>query len=802
MFICGYCRGPINQETTCDECGRSDSVHVVDGLRPYTLVTLRGEGNFGKVYRCQRHDGGDVALKLIDLRKAARGGIGLDDKRRSFRNEVDALARLQNPRVVGYETHGECIELLFVVMDFVPRTLRQVLDRSEPIPLGRAVDLGVELADALVHLHDHGILHRDIKPANVGLDGEGHVRLLDFGIAALRGAGFDARTGTLAGLGSPQYAAPEQLLHAEGSAGSDIYSFGAVLYEIIAGHAHLPDPPTRPRVLREIQAYYDQPLRSLPADPSRPPIVDFLLHRCLEPEPARRLTQMHAVQALIIDARSWLRTEARHRSLTDEVETLERRRGRLTGDIEDLERHHRGLKEKVQVLGGELEGQARQRVALTAELSRLREESAQVEAILASRQSSLTDEIETLERRHRGLKEKVQVLGGELEGQARQRVALTAELSRLREEIAQVEANLTFRRSQHVNGPEAIPIARESARVEPSDSAQPSWRKRMGLAQRDAPAPKRSAVRLEPAASEASPERRPVRAPKTSSEPLPATKSRPALVRIPAGLFQMGSPDGEGDDNEHPRHWVHISRSMWFAETAVTQGQFQALMGKNPSYFQGAQANGHDRPVELVSWYDALVFCNKLSTQEGLDPCYVLSGSRGDPAGGCSKGEKWCEGDHIIKKVQLKGLDCNGYRLPAEAEWEYACRGGTETRYWSGDTEQDLARVGWYDSNSGFSTHPVGQKREPRHPWGLMDMHGNVWEWCHDGLRSYASTTKGRPAVDPIGPPGGDWRVIRGGSFWNVADWARSACRNGWYPLNRVQNLGFRVVRPVVPEPG
>ena len=281
---------------------------------------------------------------------------------------------------------------------------------------------------------------------------------------------------------------------------------------------------------------------------------------------------------------------------------------------------------------------------------------------------------------------------------------------------------------------------------------------------------------------------------------LPVSAIRPALVFVPDGLFQMGSPDKEGDGDEHPRHWVRITRTLWFGETEVTQGQFKKVMGKNPSYHA---ACGDDCPVERVSWYDAVVYCNKLSIREGLEPCYTLSDSKGDPAGGCADDKKWCHGDHVIEKVQLKSLGCNGYRLPTEAEWEYACRAGRTTRFWSGDTEKDLARVAWYDGNSGGKTHPVGEKREPHHPWGLLNMHGNVWEWCNDGARrSYGPATKKNAVVDPATPPGGAWRVIRGGSFGSVAVRARPALRNWGSPQGRDRNRGFRVVRPVVPEPG
>ncbi|MCA9542479.1 MAG: formylglycine-generating enzyme family protein, partial [Myxococcales bacterium] len=134
------------------------------------------------------------------------------------------------------------------------------------------------------------------------------------------------------------------------------------------------------------------------------------------------------------------------------------------------------------------------------------------------------------------------------------------------------------------------------------------------------------------------------------------------------------------------------------------------------------------------------------------------------------------------------------YRLPTEAEWEYAARAGTTTRYWSGDTKADLARVGWYDKNSGGKTHPVAQMAA--NPWGLFDVHGNVREWCVDWLGNYPA----EPQTDPLGAPRGEDRVVRGGSFGDSADGARSAGRVRWRPWFRDGHVGFRLARPA-PSP-
>ncbi|MBU1429716.1 formylglycine-generating enzyme family protein, partial [Myxococcota bacterium] len=181
------------------------------------------------------------------------------------------------------------------------------------------------------------------------------------------------------------------------------------------------------------------------------------------------------------------------------------------------------------------------------------------------------------------------------------------------------------------------------------------------------------------------------------------------------------------------------------------------------------EPDSEQRPVENVSWFDVMAFCNALSKREGgMREAYQ------------QVGDEW---------RRIEGAD--GYRLPTEAEWEYACRAGTKTAYWSGENEADWARVAWawYGENSGNQTHPVGEK--PANPYGLFDMHGNVWEWVEDWDGDYPSGD----VTDPKGPSKGSDRVVRGGSWAGDADFARAAYRFSWYPSNRGGDLGFRLVR-------
>ncbi|MBI3800777.1 MAG: SUMF1/EgtB/PvdO family nonheme iron enzyme [Deltaproteobacteria bacterium] len=214
------------------------------------------------------------------------------------------------------------------------------------------------------------------------------------------------------------------------------------------------------------------------------------------------------------------------------------------------------------------------------------------------------------------------------------------------------------------------------------------------------------------------------------------------LILIPAGEFRMGAEDG-GDD-EKPVHLVRISRPFYMGKDLVTQAQWEAVMGTNPSRF----TDDPTLPVENVSWDDAQEFLRRLSEKGGGEP----------------------------------------YRLPTEAEWEYAARAGAATSYCFGDEPSRLQEYAWYGENSGGRTHPVG-KLKPN-AWGLYDVHGNVWEWVQDWYD--AGYYQRSLAEDPRGPEEGQYRVVRGGSGFNGPRGVRVSSRLGVDPGARDANIGFR----------
>lgn len=228
------------------------------------------------------------------------------------------------------------------------------------------------------------------------------------------------------------------------------------------------------------------------------------------------------------------------------------------------------------------------------------------------------------------------------------------------------------------------------------------------------------------------------------------------LVAVSPGTFEMGSPvDEEGADNDELQHRVTIGKGFHLGAHEVTQGQFQKVMGENPSYFQKRairKANTGDHPVENVSWHQADQFCKRLSE---------------------------------LPEEKSAGRT---YRLPTEAEWEFACRAGTTSPYSCGADKAQLLDYAWFADNGKNLTHPVGSKKP--NPLGLYDMHGNVWEWCQDWYADYPDPTPEGYA----GPERGERKVFRGGGWDYGPDFCRSALRNSEVPEQTEAYIGFRVV--------
>ena len=226
------------------------------------------------------------------------------------------------------------------------------------------------------------------------------------------------------------------------------------------------------------------------------------------------------------------------------------------------------------------------------------------------------------------------------------------------------------------------------------------------------------------------------------------------MISVKGGTFTMGSTEGGPD--EHPTHQVTVSDFM-IGKYEVTQELWESVMGNNPSDFKGSK-----KPVEYVGWYDVVEFCNQFSEKQGLQKVY--SGS----------------GDKIVCDFNL-----NGYRLPTEAEWEYAAKGGNKSKGYRYSGSNNIDAIAWYDGDLGSTTNDVGRKNP--NELGIYDMSGNVWEWCWDRYGTYNSGNQ----TNPKGASSGSDRVFRGGSWYGSA----GNCRVTYRSKGRTILLGFRVVR-------
>lgn len=302
-------------------------------------------------------------------------------------------------------------------------------------------------------------------------------------------------------------------------------------------------------------------------------------------------------------------------------------------------------------------------------------------------------------------------------------------------------------------------------------------------------------------------------------ESIPASQSRqgvavrPVMMQVPGGTFQMGSPESEKDrSDDETLHTVRVS-SFQICQTEVTNAQWNAIMGTPPSNCSfGCESN---MPVQNVSWYDAIDYLTRLTELENqaraadtqtsptqMSPCYTRAGDK----------VTW-------------NTECTGYRLPTEAEWEYAARARSATAYSFGDAASDLGEYAWFDENADSKVHPVGQRQS--NAWFLDDMHGNVWEWVWDWYAPYPSADADKPLDHPKGPlledallvtiyalheggiaefvdgeiktAQGNARVLRGGSFGVGARNLRFADRRWYLPADRDENNGFRCARGASP---
>ncbi|WP_254508138.1 bifunctional serine/threonine-protein kinase/formylglycine-generating enzyme family protein [Anatilimnocola floriformis] len=726
-------------------------------LGDYVLLDKIGAGGMGQVFKARhRHMKRLAAIKLLPP------AFTQDEAAvKRFQREVEAAAKLSHPHIVQAYDAGVQRGVWYLVMELVDgRDLASVVALEGPLPIATALDYVRQAALGLAFAHENGIVHRDVKPANLLLDKKGVVKVLDLGLARIDDnvAAQEGLTASGIVMGTIDFMAPEQAFDTHtADARADIYSLGCTLFRLLTNKNMYEGDTLAKKLLAHQQGALPS-LASLRNDAPRDLVS--LFEKLVAKEPAERPQTMGEVATVLASLSAQLRgvpLPAAGSAGSIELQQLPE-----TGRQADL-----ATLQKPQPFDTAPDALP-PTVSLqnsTQSTDPVSERSIQIARALSSRKFG-AQQLAWI-RNHWTL------AGGGMA--ALLAIALGISSWFLINRPAKIDVppggSATLQYTHGPAKPAAIAKGWEAWSTE---------------------APKPAVVPL--SAAEA----------KTLQAAWAAFLGAPPewenslgmkFVLIPPGAYRRGSTDAviqhlvaSGANDEHwrdcvrsegPQHLVTLTQPFYLGAHEVTQANYQEIIGINPAHFS-ATGDGKDLvqdldtsqfPVEHVSWNDAALFCASLSKREKMSEVYRQTGQTVSTQSG------------------------NGYRLPSEAEWEFACRAGTNTQFSTGDAEQKLLLAAWCYDNSEARTHPVGEKLA--NPFGVYDIHGNVWEWTQDcfELNTYAQF-RDQPARDPRGPTSNAFspRVVRGGCWLYGADVCRTAYRDSQDVPYRDSLFGFRVV--------
>lgn len=705
----------------------TDSLLIVGStLGPYQLLSKLGEGGMGTVYKA-RHSRLDklVALKVLTPRLTQH-----EEFIARFSREMRAIGKLEHPHIVRSMDAGDQNGVHYLAMEFVEGLdLSATVKQTGPFDVPRACEVLRQTALALSAAHQAGLVHRDLKPSNLLLNSQGQVKLLDLGLALLTDESQHQEELTLVGqaYGTPDYMAPEQWADSHAvDARTDLYALGCTLYFLLVGRSPY------------ASGNYQNSLEKLKAH--------SLLHA----------PDLRAVRHDIPDGVSEIYQKLMAKNPADRFQTASEVAAALTPFAVSTTGHV--------TVGGHP---------------------------FATRSASEGEQMSAYSRGNHSLPPRNvtrQLLAAGLGGLLLCGILIIITNKSGQKTTIEVPAGTQIKVAAQP-GDQVQIVSDDTHAMNPA-----AW---MGWPE-NAPLPAIAPFTAEQAAQRQQDWAQYLQIPVTLTNSIGMR-----FQLIPPGEFLMGSTPEEiqeilrhydADDklslerttSEGPRHKVVITQPFYLAATEVTQAQYLRVMGANPSFFSSrgegqelvANQATESLPVEMVDWHDAVQFCNRLSQQETLLPCYSLSDETWNTQNG------------------------TGYRLPLEGEWEYACRSGTTTVYSAGDTDVDLEAVGWTNTNAQGRTHPTGRLKP--NAFGIYDMHGNVREWLQDGWdAAFYQQFQNQPAVDPFCPLiEKEHRTIRGGDWNGSLLRCRSADRVYDFIQMRGNYLGFRVVLLIPPRKG
>ncbi|QDU31403.1 Serine/threonine-protein kinase PrkC [Anatilimnocola aggregata] len=726
-------------------------------LGDYVLLAKIGAGGMGQVFKAHHR-----RMKRLAAIKLLPTSLTKDEAAiKRFEREVEAAAKLTHPNIVQTYDAGVQRGVWYLVMEYVEgRDLSGVVAHEGPLPVARAIDYIRQSAKGLAFAHENGVVHRDIKPANLLLDKKGTIKILDMGLARFED-GVAAQEGlTKSGdvMGTVDYMAPEQAFdtrHADARA--DTYSLGCTLYRLLTGQ-NMYDGET---MVQKLMGHQSKPIPSLATQrPDTPKALVTIFERMVAKKPADRYQTMAEVEAALALLAS--PPPAASSSAKPEADS------KLGSFLQSFMG-----KKPMPVTGGVATAQRPRTAAKTMdELSpTIAVASAQVTTEpISDRSIQVAGSRPPQRPQGPWWRQPLVVMAGGLGGFLLLALGVWVIIrDKDGKEVARIEVPDGGSATIQTKGndlPPSTPVGKPPPLAKaPFDAAQAkahqaAWAQYLG----------------------------------TEIETTNSVGAK--MVLIPPGEFMMGSTDEQVEaalkaadeikadggvisrieKAERPQHKVVITKPLLMSATEVTIGQFKKFSATGyqteaekaeaaanaaspppveagqpspkptPNYLNHRPDLTDDSPAAYITWNDATAYCQWLSTQE--------------------------------KRT---------YRLPTEAEWEYACRAGTTMQYSFGDDYNELPKYGWHNKNAGGKSHPVGTLLP--NPFGLFDMHGNQYEWCGDYFdeKWYAAS----PLNDPNGPSAGSNRVIRGGNWNFPASHCRSAYRTNNTPSPRP---GFRCV--------